>query len=272
MEAIFWILLVAAVYVSYRVAKNKGYSGILFGILTPFFPILVIIVFLIPDKSAELRKAQIDRDFENSFVSDDNTKNKSTVNREEKSEATVQKSAATVAEIKRPTSSSSDQPRRTSTKREVTADLIAGYEHAVACYRDKQYFLALPHFIKMAETGHLLSQMYCAQIYYQGQGCDPDKKKALYWYEMAAEQGELLAQNNCSYMYKTGEGTSINMEKAFYWKKKAAEQGDSDSQYQLGMMYELGQGCNTDPDTAKIWYEKSAAQGNPTAKKLLEGI
>ena len=256
MQAIFLIILIIAIYVSYRVSKNKGYSGVLFGIGAFFFPILALIVFALPDKSQAAKQAEIDRAFEESI------QEQAPIKKEEPEEEKppVQK----VFAGRKVNLNVADEGEM--------ADLIVEIEHAKKCYRDEMYILALPYFKKAAKAGHRDSQMYCGQMYYHGQGCDVNYEKALYWYEKAAEKGEPVAQGNCSYMYKEGLGCEVDMAKALYWKEKLAEQGNDKAQLELAMMYELGQGCDVDLEKARYWYAKAAEQGNADAKRLLDGM
>lgn len=158
------------------------------------------------------------------------------------------------------------------TRENITADQVVLQQHAMECYRDKNYTLALRYFVELGKAGHMDSQMYAAQMYYQGQGCEVNYKEALYWYERAAELGQRVGQSNVAKMYKDGVGCSADPAKALCWYEKAAEQGDDNAQLWAGMMYELGQGCTKDTKKACYWYEKAAAQGNANAKKLLSNM
>lgn len=270
LPSIIGFLLLAAAFVAYWVARNKGYSGILFAVVTLFFPVMLIVAYVLPDKSRETKKAEIQRRFEESI---------------EKQEREMAQMCARIRELEgqQPVQSKSTskpvpkaEPKPTSaprlTRENITADQVVLQQHSMELYRDKNYKLALPYFVQLAEAGHLDSQMYAAQMFYQGQGTDVNYEKALYWYERAAELGQPIAQSNVATMYKDGQGCTADLKKALYWKEKAAEQGNPDVQLAVGMMYELGQGTHVDLQKARYWYEKSAAQGNANAQKLLDGM
>jgi FOG: TPR repeat, SEL1 subfamily len=70
-----------------------------------------------------------------------------------------------------------------------------------------------------AEQGNTESQYFLAYMYDVGNGTEPDKQKAFYWYKKAAEQGNVDAQNNLAVMYNEGDVTEKNIQKAFYWYK-----------------------------------------------------
>jgi hypothetical protein len=49
---IFFFLWVVFLYVTITIARSKGHSGLLWGILACFFPLItIIIVLLLPDRS-----------------------------------------------------------------------------------------------------------------------------------------------------------------------------------------------------------------------------
>lgn len=257
MEAIICLAVMLAIaYFGYRVSKNKGYNGILFGIGSLIFPLLLIVVLILPDKEKRSNSKRAERGYDESLY-------------EQRSKVKAGVSASTPR-----TESKRTMPvaGTTSPYKEVTANTVVNHEYALKFYNDGIYTEALRLFISVAETGHIDSQMYCAQMYYQGQGCEADMEKALYWYERAAEQGQVLAQNNCSYLYSSGIGCAADLKKALYWKEKAAEHGNADDQFKVGMMYELGQGCSVNLNKAAYWYSKAAEQGHADAKRLLDGM
>lgn len=161
------------------------------------------------------------------------------------------------------------KPESALNRENITAELVELHHFALKAYNKKEYFQALEWFEKVAKAGHLESQIYCAQMYYRGQGCEVDYEKAFYWSEQAAAQGSRTAQSNLAVMYREGKGCNVDLEKSLYWYEKAAEQGDDNAQFWAGMMYELGHGCTEDAKKARYWCEKAAAQGNEKAKKLL---
>lgn len=168
-----------------------------------------------------------------------------------------------------PAEEAESKPTSELNRTNITAELAALHHHALSAYGRKEYFVALEWFEKVAKAGHTEAQIYCAQMYYRGQGCEVDYEKALYWYEQAAAQDARTALANLGNMYQEGKGCVVDYEKSLYWYEKAAEQGDGNAQLWTGMLYELGRGCTEDVKKARYWYEKAAAQGNENAKKLL---
>nr|WP_267405621.1 tetratricopeptide repeat protein [Gilliamella sp. B3976] len=62
-------------------------------------------------------------------------------------------------------------------------------------------------------------------LYYEGDGVDVNKEKAIYWYTKAAEQGGRKAQNNLGVMYQQGEGVKKNIALAKKYFKQACSLG-----------------------------------------------
>ena len=152
METFFGIILIIAIYVSYRVSSNKGYSGVLFGIGAFFFPILALIVFALPDKSQAAKKAEINRAFDESM---------------QEQQRKIDEMSARIRELenqqKEPAQPEVEEKpvQKEFAGRKVNlnvesegdlVDLIVEIEHAESCYKKKMYFLALPYFEKAAKA------------------------------------------------------------------------------------------------------------------------
>lgn len=253
MQWLYGILLIAAIYTSWRVGTNKGYSGRVFGLGAALFPPLFLVALILPDKNRRTRE-QEEAEFRQLQA---RARVKARIDRELAQQKAAEEKAADVFPpvVK-------NEP--------VTATTADNYEYAKRFYRQGFFKSALERYEEVAATGHLESQMMCAQMYYTGKGCQKNYEKALHWYQRAALQDQIQALGNCSYMYERGQGCTADYEKAFYWLKKAAELGDSDAQLTTGMWYELGRGCTEDRQKARYWYEKAAAQGDANARKLLE--
>ena len=167
------------------------------------------------------------------------------------------------------------------------------------------YADAFDAFLKLAEKGHVRSQMYVGEAYAQGRGVEQDFEKAIEWYEPAAEHGDrdaqynlavcyqknhakqnhdkavewyiklanegnLKAQSNLGSCFEHGWGVQRDINMAFTWYKKAADGGDAQAQYNVGVLYYNGQGVLEDMNAAKEWFTKSAKQGYRPAQSVLE--
>ena len=60
-------------------------------------------------------------------------------------------------------------------------------------------------------------------MYYEGEGIEQDKVKAVYWFTKAAEQGLFEAQYNLTIMYNNGDGIEQDEQKASYWYSKSLD-------------------------------------------------
>lgn len=152
--------------------------------------------------------------------------------------------------------------------------------------------------VKLAEDGNAEAQYYLYHCYYNGQGVEKNRERALLllnesanqgyadaqldmglyamskcsydkafeWFMKAANQDNAKAQQNVGYCYEKGVGVQKNDKEAFRWTKKAAEQGLADAQWFLGDCYKEGIGVEINYDEAHRWYTKSAEQGLPQAQ------
>jgi hypothetical protein len=77
-----------------------------------------------------------------------------------------------------------------------------------------------------------------------------------------AEQGDGAAQALVSSMYRAGHGTAKNEQAGFEWAKKAAEQVNVQGQFLLGITYSTGQGVQKDEALGFYWYNKALEGGH----------
>ena len=124
---------------------------------------------------------------------------------------------------------------------------------------------------KKIDEGDTNAMYSLGACYALGDGVPEDKKKALYYYDLAAERGNRSAQYAAAACYSYGKGTEIDKNKAFKLYLSAAEQGHPKAQFAVGHFYEYGQGgAEKNHEKAKEWYRKAAEQGHTAAKGFLE--
>lgn len=95
-----------------------------------------------------------------------------------------------------------------------------------------------------------------------GQGIEPNKSRAAYWYSRAAQSNDPGAVAKLADLYSRGIGTPVNFEKAAVLYKSAADSGLSDAQVELGYIYETGDLGQPDYPSALALYQQAAEQGN----------
>ncbi|CAI2178004.1 1909_t:CDS:2, partial [Funneliformis geosporum] len=149
-------------------------------------------------------------------------------------------------------------------------------------------------FLKAAEEGYAISQVYLAKCYYNGYGIKCDKKLSFKWYQKSVENGSIIGKFYLGHCYEYGIGTQQNEKKAVYWYYKSAINGNiiaklhlaeclklgkgieknekqafkyykilaekeiSDAQYQLGNCFYNGIGTSIDKNKAVYWYKNAA--------------
>ena len=90
----------------------------------------------------------------------------------------------------------------------------------------------------------------CSKYWYK-----ENYEKALTLCKVEAEQGNTQSQYFLAYMYDLGNGTQPDKQKALYWYTKAAERGDAQAQYLLAYMYDKGNGIEQNKFLAKKYYQ-----------------
>ncbi|WOV91897.1 MAG: tetratricopeptide repeat protein [Candidatus Zeuxoniibacter abyssi] len=93
-------------------------------------------------------------------------------------------------------------------------------------FKDKDYKNAFAPCKQSAELGYAGAQFNLAWMYYESEGVEQDKRKALKWVRKAAEQGSLEAQFFLGLMYAKGEGVGQNYKEAYIWFSLAALLGN----------------------------------------------
>lgn len=152
-------------------------------------------------------------------------------------------------------------------------------------------------FIRAAEKGHVLAQVYIAACYHDGIGVEPDSEKTLYWLKKADEQGNVLAklliaalgtqeynsqavdleqlENELIALAKCGDRFYQVLLGSYYyededierrklsvpWLEAAAKQNVNIAQYYLGVCYYKGVLTEKNEKKAIQYWRQAASQG-----------
>ncbi|MBO5910686.1 MAG: SEL1-like repeat protein [Elusimicrobiaceae bacterium] len=155
------------------------------------------------------------------------------------------------------------------------------------------------------KSGEKLSQaaLELSDIYYKGEGVEPDAQKsadflgkaaelkdpqaqyilgeaaytdtparfedAFAWFSNAAAQGHVKAQYMTGFMLLQGQGTAKSVPLAIRFFEQAAEQNDASAQYVLGQIYLKGLGVRRSPRQGRAWLERAVENGSEPAKEML---
>jgi TPR repeat protein len=104
-----------------------------------------------------------------------------------------------------------------------------------------------------AEGGHIGCQINLGRFYSEGEGVEPDQRKAAAWYLRAAKEGgDADAQFYTVARYKEGKGHDApNVKEAIKWYQA---QGHAGAEYNLAFCYDEGNGLKMNPGLAlKLW-------------------
>ncbi len=155
------------------------------------------------------------------------------------------------------------------------------------------------------KSDHKLSQaaFELSDMYYKGEGTEPDPEKAadflakaaelknpqaqyllgeaaytdqparmedaFAWFSNAAAQGHVKAQYMTGFMLLQGQGTAKSVPLAIRFFEQAAEQNDPSAQYVLGQIYLKGLGVRRSPRQGRAWLERAVENGSEPAKEML---
>ncbi|MDX1697559.1 MAG: tetratricopeptide repeat protein, partial [Thiohalobacterales bacterium] len=108
--------------------------------------------------------------------------------------------------------------------------------------------------LREADNGNPEAQYDVGTMYQNGRGVEPDRDKAIVWFERAAAQGDAKAISRLKLM----QANAARFDKTAV----AAAGGDSESQYELGNMYLKGIGTNINPTKAISAFEQAARHGH----------
>jgi TPR repeat protein len=131
---------------------------------------------------------------------------------------------------------------------------------------------ALESIRKAAGHGHADAQYSLGNYYYSNAASIQDLETAANWYQKSADQGLANAQCALADCYYLGKGRTQNYYEAFNLYKRAADQGLAYAQNKLGDSYYNGTGCDKNNTEAFAWYTKAADKGIVEAKYGLGNI
>ena len=122
-----------------------------------------------------------------------------------------------------------------------------------------------------AELSSAVGQFGLGDCYFHGDGINQDYGKAIDLWQKAAEQNHVEAQFNLGLCYYEGSGgVTKDFATAAKWWEKAAVQGFADAQRDLGLCYEEGKGVVQNHEKAVELWTKAAEQGDEKAMQCLQ--
>jgi hypothetical protein len=126
-----------------------------------------------------------------------------------------------------------------------------------------------PQWLKEAERGNPIGQLFVGRCYQEGLVVAPDSKAAIEWLKRAADNGNSFAQLALGYGYSDGTAGERNLPESLRWNTLAAEQGNSSAMRNLGFLYAEGIQGKPELDKAFEWFRRAAEAGNTVAMRKL---
>ena len=134
-------------------------------------------------------------------------------------------------------------------REEIKKKLMQAYE----LYSAEDYNKAFPLFVQGAEAGFLPAYVIVGDCYWNGNGVEADRKKAILYYLTAADAGygEALMRMGDFYL------RCNNPQKAIDTFVEATEKGEIDAYFNLGSIYYYGaEGIERNLSVAATFFEK----------------
>ncbi|MGY3572776.1 tetratricopeptide repeat protein [Vibrio paucivorans] len=143
-----------------------------------------------------------------------------------------------------------------------TSVTFAGYDEALAAYKEKNYALSLSLVTPLVNEGDADAQTLLGDMYFFGNGVELNYDKAFRLYAKAANQGEVTAEFNLGWCYEYGLGTKKDWQRAKELYERAAYKLSANAAYRLGRIHQFGLGdTQKSIGMAKAFYEIAAKQG-----------
>lgn len=115
---------------------------------------------------------------------------------------------------------------------------------------------------KMAQKGNVDAQVKLANIYYNGEGVEPNYDEAKYYYELAVNKNSPLGLVGLGNCYLNGLGVTEDASEAFNLFKKAADMGSIEGKAELSYCYYFGYGVDKNFEEAYKLAAEAASHGN----------
>jgi TPR repeat protein len=147
---------------------------------------------------------------------------------------------------------------------------FAGFEDALAAYREKDYPKAITEARQAAATGDARASFLLGIMYQGGLGVVASSAEATAWYEKAAQGGVLGSFAKLAQIYVRGDGVPKNPDKGLAYARQSAQLGDPEGMFFLHAILKASSlnylDANGKPDQTK--YRQLSAR--PLSERTLD--
>lgn len=109
--------------------------------------------------------------------------------------------------------------------------VLAGFDAALAAYRNKNYATAVAEARQAAASGDARGSFLLGVLYQSGQGVAANSTEAHAWYEKASQGGVVGAYSKLAQMHMRGDGVPKNPEKALDLARLSSRLGDPEGMF-----------------------------------------
>ncbi|AKR57892.1 hypothetical protein XM25_19303 [Devosia sp. H5989] len=142
----------------------------------------------------------------------------------------------------------------------------ASWERGLAEYEAGQFEEALSLLLPLAEADDVRAQEIVADMYFFGQGTEPNSLEGLRWSRRAAALGSGEAENDLGVAYALGDQVEQDDAEALRWFLKAAAHGNAKAQISLAKRYLYGlEGVSRDVALGLRYLEAAVSSDHPRA-------
>lgn len=161
-------------------------------------------------------------------------------------------------------------PRNVNSEQILNADeLFATAQNQLASRSASE---ALANLERLANVGHLKSQIRLGELYKKGEVVRQNYQKSFFWFKKAADQDDGSAQNAVGEFYLSGLGVNEDYSIAYSLFQKAAAKNNPEAQVNIGQMYLNGRGVNKSEKEAVDWFIKAAERNHIPAQNKLGSL
>ncbi len=144
-------------------------------------------------------------------------------------------------------------------------DRDSRYAAGMSLYERGDHSAALEAWLPLAQEDDGPAQYSIGDLYYHGEGTEPDLDKAIRWFRKAAENFYSPAQYHLSYMYAAGEGGPRNLVEAHRWVEMADALGHPDAKTARDRIASMM--TPEELDAARLLFEKHNTVVFPTLRE-----
>ncbi|PRD49401.1 tetratricopeptide repeat protein [Sphingobacterium haloxyli] len=148
-------------------------------------------------------------------------------------------------------------------KKKKEFELDADYKAGKDAYENKDYNLAMTHYLNAAKKNNTRAMDQISDMYRDGVGFEVDYQKSLEWDTKGSELGDPICTSDIGNMYLAANGVAQDYKKALEHLSMGADYGIGYAISRIGYMHSWGYGITRNFQEAFNWFSKAVIKGDP---------